>query len=85
MSGRVITFYSYKGGVGRSFALANIGTILSQWGYRTLVIDFDLEAPGLNHFFCETSIETLQVSSASSAMWPLVNQKLGIAMPLLQT
>ncbi len=56
MTGTVITFYSFKGGVGRSFAVANISAILSQWGYRTLVIDFDIEAPGLNHFFCDTSI-----------------------------
>ncbi len=51
MVGTVITFYSYKGGVGRSFALANIATILAQWGYRVLVVDWDIEAPGLNHFF----------------------------------
>ena len=51
MSGSVITFYSYKGGVGRSFALANIGVLLARWGFRVLCIDFDLEAPGLAHFF----------------------------------
>ena len=27
MPGQVVTFYSYKGGVGRTFALANIGVI----------------------------------------------------------
>ncbi|WP_157583656.1 tyrosine-protein kinase family protein [Spirosoma arboris] len=51
MVGKVITFYSYKGGVGRSMAMANIGVILAQWGYKTLLIDWDLEAPGLEHFF----------------------------------
>lgn len=49
--GRVITFYSYKGGVGRSMALANTGVLLSQWGYNVLMVDFDLEAPGLENFF----------------------------------
>lgn len=49
--GKVITFYSYKGGVGRSMALANIGVLLSNWGYKTLMIDWDLEAPGLENFF----------------------------------
>ena len=44
---QVITFYSYKGGVGRTMALANAAVLLSQWGYKTLVIDWDLEAPGL--------------------------------------
>ena len=51
MNGSVITFYSYKGGVGRSFALANVGVLLARWGFRVLCIDFDLEAPGLAHFF----------------------------------
>jgi hypothetical protein len=52
--GTIITFYSYKGGVGRSMALANIGILLARWGYRTLLIDFDLEAPGLEYFFLDT-------------------------------
>jgi TIR domain/CobQ/CobB/MinD/ParA nucleotide binding domain len=51
MAGTVITFYSYKGGVGRSFAVANIAVILAQWGARVLAVDWDIEAPGLNHYF----------------------------------
>ena len=51
--GQIITFYSYKGGVGRSMALANIAILLSRWGYKTLIIDWDLEAPGLEYFFQE--------------------------------
>jgi MinD-like ATPase involved in chromosome partitioning or flagellar assembly len=50
-TGTVITFYSYKGGVGRSFTLANIAVLLARWGYRVLAIDWDLEAPGLHHYF----------------------------------
>lgn len=46
----VITFYSFKGGVGRSLALANIGVELAQTGRRVLMVDFDLEAPGLHTF-----------------------------------
>jgi tetratricopeptide (TPR) repeat protein len=49
--GKIITFYSYKGGLGRTFALANIGVLLSLWGYRVLCVDWDLEAPGLNYYF----------------------------------
>jgi cellulose biosynthesis protein BcsQ len=49
----IVTFYSYKGGVGRSMALANVATVLSLWGFKTLVIDFDFEAPGLQYFFKE--------------------------------
>jgi MinD-like ATPase involved in chromosome partitioning or flagellar assembly len=46
----VITFYSFKGGVGRSFALADVSVVLARWGYRVLCVDFDLEAPGLERF-----------------------------------
>ena len=45
-----ITFYSYKGGVGRSLALANIAALLVKRGRRVVLIDFDLEAPGLDSF-----------------------------------
>lgn len=51
IQGQIITFYSYKGGVGRSMALANVAVLLSRWGYRTLIVDWDLEAPGLEYFF----------------------------------
>jgi MinD-like ATPase involved in chromosome partitioning or flagellar assembly len=49
--GLVCTFYSYKGGVGRSMALANIAAMLARWDQKVLVIDWDLEAPGLERFF----------------------------------
>lgn len=48
---RVVTFYSYKGGVGRSMALANVATLLAEYGRRVLIVDFDLEAPGLHRYF----------------------------------
>jgi Tfp pilus assembly protein PilF/cellulose biosynthesis protein BcsQ len=44
-----ITFYSFKGGVGRSMALINTAAILAGRGFRVLVIDLDLEAPGLSY------------------------------------
>ena len=31
--------------------LANIAVLLGQWGFRVLCIDWDLEAPGLSHYF----------------------------------
>jgi len=49
--GNIITLYSYKGGVGRTFALANIASLLSLWGYKVLCVDWDLEAPGLHLYF----------------------------------
>lgn len=51
MDGAVVTFYSYKGGVGRSFTLSNIAILLARWGHRVLTIDWDLEAPGLHEYF----------------------------------
>jgi len=50
-AGRVITFYSYKGGTGRSMALANMAWVLAAAGKRVLAIDWDLEAPGLHRYF----------------------------------
>jgi tetratricopeptide (TPR) repeat protein len=44
------TFYSYKGGVGRSLALANTAALLVKRGRCVVLIDFDLEAPGLDSF-----------------------------------
>jgi formylglycine-generating enzyme required for sulfatase activity/Mrp family chromosome partitioning ATPase len=51
LPGPVVTFYSYKGGVGRSFVLANTAALLARWGWRVLCVDWDLEAPGLHHYF----------------------------------
>ena len=43
----IVTFYSYKGGVGRTMALVNVACLMAKEGKRVLVVDFDLEAPGL--------------------------------------
>lgn len=49
--GLVYTFYSYKGGVGRSMALANTAVLLARSGQKVLMVDWDLEAPGIERFF----------------------------------
>ena len=49
--GRILAFYSYKGGTGRSMALANVAWILASHGRKVLVVDWDLEAPGLHRYF----------------------------------
>jgi len=46
----VVTFYSFKGGVGRSQALMNVAIEMALRGRRVLVVDFDLEAPGLHSY-----------------------------------
>ena len=47
----IYTFYSYKGGVGRSMALANVAEWLYAQGLRVVIIDWDLEAPGIESYF----------------------------------
>jgi tetratricopeptide (TPR) repeat protein len=50
-NGKIITFYSYKGGTGRSMVLANVAWILADNGKKVLIMDWDLEAPGLHRYF----------------------------------
>ncbi|MEW1772783.1 FxSxx-COOH system tetratricopeptide repeat protein [Streptomyces sp. NPDC086777] len=50
-SGTIVTFYSFKGGTGRTMALANVAWILASNGKRVLAMDWDLEAPGLHRYF----------------------------------
>jgi tetratricopeptide (TPR) repeat protein len=49
--GRIATFYSYKGGTGRTMALANTAWILASNGLKVLTVDWDLDSPGLHKFF----------------------------------
>ncbi|WP_433148587.1 FxSxx-COOH system tetratricopeptide repeat protein [Actinomadura nitritigenes] len=49
--GTIVTFYSYKGGTGRTTALANVAWIMAMAGHKVLVVDWDLESPGLHKFF----------------------------------
>ncbi len=44
----VISFYSYKGGVGRTLLAANMAVALAREG-KTLLWDMDVEAPGLHN------------------------------------
>jgi MinD-like ATPase involved in chromosome partitioning or flagellar assembly len=46
----VVTFYSFKGGAGRSMSLINVAAELAKSGRKVLVVDFDLEAPGIGEF-----------------------------------
>lgn len=43
----IVSFYSFKGGVGRSTALAAASMILASAGKKVVVVDLDLEAPGV--------------------------------------
>ena len=48
---KTLTFYSYKGGTGRSLSLANAAIYLATLGFKVVALDFDLEAPGLHYKF----------------------------------
>ncbi len=50
-AGKVVTFYSFKGGTGRTMALANVAWILASNGKKVLVVDWDLDSPGLHRYF----------------------------------
>lgn len=43
-----VVFYSYKGGVGRTTALIHTGFHLARQGKRVVLVDMDVEAPGLH-------------------------------------
>jgi len=48
----IISFYSYKGGVGRTTTLSLFSNYLSYYHQKkVVVIDFDFEAPGIINFF----------------------------------
>ena len=49
-TGKIVTFYSYKGGTGRTMALANVAWILAQ-AWKKFAVDWDLESPGFDEFF----------------------------------
>lgn len=46
---QTVTFYSYKGGTGRTLLLANVAMLSARMGWKVVVVDVDLEAPGLTY------------------------------------
>ena len=70
-SQNVVTFYSYKGGVGRTTSLALTATYLARKGMNVFVMDFDFEAPGLINFF-----KSSQADSYKSGLVEYLNDRL---------
>lgn len=57
----IITFYSYKGGMGRSTTLAAYASYLTlHHKKKVVIVDFDLEAPGFTNFFLVNPAEKNQ-------------------------
>src|SRR5437867_2080941 len=44
---KTVIFYSFKGGQGRTTTLANIASCLYRLGHKVVMLDLDLECPGL--------------------------------------
>jgi MinD-like ATPase involved in chromosome partitioning or flagellar assembly len=66
----VLTFFSYKGGVGRTTSLALTAAYLSRRGKKVFVIDCDFEAPGLINFF-----NTSQADNCKSGLIEYLNDR----------
>ena len=83
--GTIITFYSYKGGTGRSMALANTACLfaerLTSSSQKVLMIDWDLEAPGLHRFFA-AQLEPLEdrpgIINYFHDLWRLLEETTGL-------
>ena len=61
----IVLFYSFKGGVGRSTALAATALNLASGGDRVAVLDADLDAPGVGYL--------LAGHDSSTAQWGIVD------------
>jgi cellulose biosynthesis protein BcsQ len=74
--GEVVTFYSYKGGTGRSMLLANLAWLLAANQKKVLVIDWDLEAPGLHRYFRPFLVdpELTETPGLIDAVWSLITR-----------
>lgn len=74
--GQILTFYSYKGGVGRSMGLANVAALLSKWRRKVLIVDWDLEAPGIESYF-ESYAKISNVRREKAGVIDLVHSLVG--------
>ncbi len=75
--GEIITFYSFKGGTGRSMALANTAVLLSRKTEgRVLMMDWDMEAPGLEDYFRPHLLEDINNQSGILEWVESANKKL---------
>jgi MinD-like ATPase involved in chromosome partitioning or flagellar assembly len=75
----VVTFYSFKGGVGRSMALANIAVILANRGSRVTMCDWDLEAPGLEAYFARDLTELRHLQACRGILDMVQDYKLALS------
>ncbi len=68
----IVSFYSFKGGVGRTTTLGIVARRLASEGNHVVVVDLDLEAPGLGRFFdieTPTGVLDLLTANAATGTW----------------
>ncbi len=53
---KVVTFYSFKGGMGRTTTLASVALQLARKGKNVIMVDTDIEAPGLATLFLDEEL-----------------------------
>lgn len=56
LSGKLVSFYSFKGGVGRTTTMMMAAIGAARRGKKIVVLDFDLEAPGVSSLFPEVAL-----------------------------
>jgi MinD-like ATPase involved in chromosome partitioning or flagellar assembly len=80
----ILTFFSFKGGVGRTTGLVASAITLASRGHRIAIVDLDLEAPGLSTIFFPDDVETpgvidyLLEKKIQQNNWPLKTHILSI-------
>lgn len=56
LSGKLVSFYSFKGGLGRTTTMMMSAIGAARRGKKVVILDFDLEAPGVSSFFPEDAL-----------------------------
>lgn len=56
LNGKLVSFYSFKGGIGRTTTMVMSAIELAKRGKKVVLMDFDLEAPGVSSFFPDETI-----------------------------
>jgi cellulose biosynthesis protein BcsQ len=70
----IIVFYSFKGGVGRTTALAAFAIKRARLGERVAIIDADLDAPGIGTLISTDGEEI--VNSSEAPYWGVIDYML---------
>lgn len=71
----IVCYYSFKGGLGRTTALALTSILLARKGKKVLIMDFDLEAPGLASVFSDQESEISKMKGVVDYLTDLVSLK----------